>query len=248
VTSVLVQPPPTSTPTEVIELFHGQTLLFGREPGPGGHLALHHPGVSRMAGEIAAQGAHWTLSNASRSATYVVENPEGAGEHVKVRPRRAATPIPFEISRVVIPTHDGLVTFSVFAPWQPCIEESIAERPGRATAQAFPMDENAKYFLVLVALCEPRLRDESVTTIPSDRDIVSRLAGLPGCADLTTAAVSFHLDYLTHRKLRLGDSEDDARVPGPRRERIASFALRFDLVRESHLSLLPPPPPRGSRP
>lgn len=236
-TSVLVQPPYASS-GEVLELTPDQTLRFGRAPGTADQLILPHAGVSRAAGEITARGTHWTLTNLSRSTTYLVENPEGAGEHVKVRARRIAAPIPFEISRVVIPASHELVSFSVFAPWQPYLEQPSPDLPGRATAKSFPMDESAKYFLVLVALCEPRLRDESFA-LPSDQDVARRLADLPGCGDLTAGAVSFHLDYLARHKLRLRSPDGGERGRDPRREQVASLALRFDLVKEDHLSLLP---------
>jgi serine/threonine-protein kinase len=247
-TSVLIQPPSASS-GEVLELAPDQTLRFGRAPGGPDQLSHPQAGISRLAGEITSRGTHWTLTNLSRTATYLVENPEGAGEHVKVRARRIAAPIPFEISRVVIPAGHDLVSFSVFAPWQPYHEEPVAELPGSATTRAFPMDESAKYFLVLVALCEPRLRDESIA-IPSDQEVTHRLTPLPGCAELSVGAVNFHLDYLARHKLRLRppDGEGD-HGRDPRREQIVSLALRFDLVREEHLALLPPRHAgRGRRP
>jgi hypothetical protein len=245
-TSVLVQPPSGSS-GQVLELAPDQILRFGRAPGGAGQLLLPQAGISRLAGEITARGTHWTLTNLSRSATYLVENPEGAGEHVKVRARRIAAPIPFEISRVVIPAGHDLVSFLVFAPWQPFREPLTTDLPGAATVSAFPMDESAKYFLVLVALCEPRLRDESLA-IPSDQDVVHRLAPLPGCGDLTVGAVSFHLDYLARHKLRLRSVDaGEERGRDPRREQVVSLALRFDLVKEDHLALLPSRQAGGGR-
>lgn len=56
--------------------------------------------------------------------------------------------------------------------------------------------------------------------------------------------MNYHIDYLTSAKLRLdvGDepgADGNART-GAKRARLASLALRFGLVREEHLALLPP--------
>ncbi|GAA2893094.1 hypothetical protein GCM10011428_02050 [Streptomyces violaceus] len=96
-----------------------------------------------------------------------------------------------------------------------------------------------------MALCEPRLRDPSDSALPgvgTDRGAAAATGGLP---DLTRSAVNYHIDYLAFAKLRL----DLARRPlpgadggrtGAKRTRLASVALRFGLVREEHLGLLPP--------
>jgi hypothetical protein len=88
--SIIVVPPPTTEDERdlsQIRLAPGERLTFGRS-APDNDLRITHDGVSRRAGEITAQGAFWILSNLSREQTYAVENPEGAGEHVKVAPGR----------------------------------------------------------------------------------------------------------------------------------------------------------------
>src|SRR4029450_1083580 len=106
-----------------------------------------------LAGAIGAAGDHWTLTNLSRETTYVVDNPEGAGEHVKVPPGRVAAPVPFEISRGVIPARREFVAFFVFAPMHTYLDPGPAASGGDRTLAAFRLDESSKYFLVLVALC-----------------------------------------------------------------------------------------------
>jgi hypothetical protein len=115
----------------------------------------------------------------------------------------------------------------VYAP-----EDEARAADGEATATGLSLDPTAKYFLVLVALCEPRLRDASSAVVPTTRQVVDRLRPLAGCETLTERAVSFHIDYLARTKLRLREG---------RRSELVSFALRFDLVRGEHLGLLPPP-------
>ncbi|MFE9336065.1 hypothetical protein [Streptomyces sp. NPDC007063] len=78
----------------------GHTLRFGRTAPTGSGLALSHPAVACAAGEITATGAFWILTNFSSDQTYLVENPEGAGEHIRVAPGRADAPVPFEFARV----------------------------------------------------------------------------------------------------------------------------------------------------
>ncbi|MFD8022022.1 serine/threonine protein kinase, partial [Streptomyces lavendulae] len=115
---------------------------------------------------------------------------------------------------------------------------------GSPTVTAYSLDETAIYFLVLVALCEPRLRDESPVAVPTTPEIVDRLAGLPGCAQLTARAVSSHIDYLADEKTRISAPAETGPGRGPRRngkrEALVGLALRFGLVREEHLALLPP--------
>jgi hypothetical protein len=237
--------------TVLIQVVGGPTLplgpgakaRFGRgAPGIDVDVRLADPGVPRLAGEIQAASDHWLLSNFSGDKTYVVENPEGAGEHVKVPPGRLAAPIPFEISRVVLPAGLDFVRFSVFAPMHTYLDRmSVGAPTGEGTLTAFPLDESAKYFLVLVALCEPRLRDRSHVAIPTVEAVVERLRKLPSCVDLTVAAVNFHIDYLARTKLRVKqDPVDGPRRDDTKRAALVSLALRFNLVREDHLGLLPP--------
>jgi hypothetical protein len=107
--SIIVVPPPTTEGEHhrtQIRLAPGERLSFGRAPA--NDLPIRHGGVSRRAGELGAQGAFWTLSNLSVRHTYVVENPEGAGEHIKIGPGRLDAPVPFEFSRIVLPAAGDL--------------------------------------------------------------------------------------------------------------------------------------------
>lgn len=243
--TVLVQLPSDDdrrAPT-VLGLRPGATVSFGRgAPGCPVGITLAHDGVSRLAGEITATEDYWLLSNLSRTKTYVVENPEGAGEYVKVGPRRLGAPVPFEFAQVVLPVAGGFVRFKVFAPQHAYAEDTAPEHfAGERTTSAFCMDETAKYFLVLLALCEPRLRDSSTVALPTVGEIVDRLRPLESCQVLTRAAVNYHIDYLARTKLRVKDPTSDTEPTRLewKREALVSLALRFNLVREEHLALLP---------
>ncbi len=235
-------------PPTVLDLAPGTAVTFGRGgPGTPVDLTLRDPAVSRLAGRITAVEDHWLVSNLSPRSTYVIENPEGGGEFVKLAPRRLDMPVPFEFARIVIPGADRQSAFYVFAP-QHLYADAQARPDGSAdaTRMAFPLDETAKYFKVLVALCEPRLRDPSSPAIRTVPEILDRLGGDAG---LTRSAVNFHIDYLARTKLRVKAQADPE--PGKadwQRTALVSVALQFDLVREEHLALLPAAPsPASSR-
>ncbi|MFH8928891.1 FHA domain-containing protein [Streptomyces pristinaespiralis] len=239
--SIVVVPASCVTAQEQIRLAPGDTLRFGRTPAPGGgsrQLTIPHPCVSRTAGEITAAGTYWSLSNLSGTSTYVVENPEGAGEHIKIAPGRIGAPVPFEFSRVVLPAADEPVSFDVWAPRHDYAEAEGPDPDGEPTALAFALDRTKRYFLVLAALCEPRLRGAPHAPLPTVEQVVERL--LPVWPAANRAAVQWNIDYLAV-KLRLKPGPETA-DQGPRlngkKESLVSLALRFDLVREDDLPAL----------
>ncbi|MFI7602155.1 hypothetical protein [Actinoplanes sp. NPDC049681] len=228
-------------PPVVRQLAPGEAATFGRgSPQAPVDIMLPDVAVSRVAGRILAVEDHWLVSNLSARSTYVIENPEGGGEFVKVAPRRLDMPVPFEFSRVVVPGTDGHAAFYVFAPQHAYAD--VAPTPdgsADATRVSFPLDETAKYFLILVALCEPRLRNASSVVIPTAPEVLERLSGLPAAAGLTRAAVNFHVGYLAREKLRVKTPDDtDGTKADWQRSALVSVALQFDLVREEHLALL----------
>ncbi|MFD4656720.1 serine/threonine protein kinase [Kitasatospora sp. NPDC058444] len=244
--TVIVQlpcPGPEMVPGETPALLRmgpGEAAVFGRgEPGRPVPIALPDQGVSRRAGEVVAAEDYWRLSNFSASATYVVENLEGAGEHVKVAPGRIGAPVPFELSRVLLPALGEPVAFKVFAPQHAYLDGRPGGTGGERTVSPFALDPTAKYFLVLLALCEPRLRSPSAAAVPGVTEVLARLRALPACRALSRSAVNYHIDYLVETKLRLREPYEEG-ANGGKREELVALALRFDLVREEHLALLPP--------
>ncbi|WP_405016164.1 FHA domain-containing protein [Kitasatospora sp. NBC_00070] len=236
--SIIVVPGPGMEPAGQQRLAPGRTLRFGREGGAG-DLLIPHTGISRAAGEIVADGTHWLLSNFSRTATYVVENPEGAGEHLKIAPGRLGAPVPFEFSRLVLPAGSDLITLDVWAPRHDYADRDQASAAGgELTLLAFPLDRSKRYFRVLTALCEPRLRVSPHAPTPTADQIVERLR--PIWPAVNRAAVQWNIDYLAV-KLRIKPGPDSA-APGPRlagkKDSLVSLALRFDLVREEDLGTL----------
>jgi hypothetical protein len=198
---------------------------------------IGHDGVSRRAGEITAHGAFWILSNLSARHTYVVENPEGAGEHIKVGPGRLDAPVPFEFSRIVLPAAGDLLPIEVWAPRHDYLSGPDGT-DGDPTTPAFSVDHSKRYFAVLAALCEPRLRGDPHAPLPTVDQVVDRLR--PAWPAVSRTSVQWNIDYLAV-KLRLKPGPDTAET-GPRlngkKESLVSLALRFDLVREDDLGVL----------
>ncbi|MEU6954863.1 FHA domain-containing protein [Streptomyces sp. NPDC045714] len=238
--SVIVVPPACARPAGRIEIASGESLAFGRRETSGG-LTIAHDGVPRIAGEISAQRDFWLLTNRSTHQTYVVENPEGAGEHIKIAPGRVDAPVAFEFSRVVLPAAGDLLTFDVWAPRQIFASAEARELPGSATAPAFTLDRTKRYFAVLAALCEPRLRGEPHAPTPAVDQLVRRLR--PAWPTVNRSSVYWNIDYLA-LKLRVRPGPETAE-PGRRangkKDSLASLALRFDLVREDDLTVLTSP-------
>lgn len=232
--------------TVTLRLGPGERARFGRgAPDVPVEIRLADAAISRLAGEIVVTADHWQLTNHSATHSYLVENPEGAGEYLRVPPRRAGAPIPFEFARVVLPTRcDTTVSLQVFAPDHVYLDPQHTSGPtGSRTVTAYSLDETAAYFLVLVALCEPWLRDSSPVAVPTTPQVVERLRGHPVHGRLTARAVSSHIDYLAEEKLRTGapgaaGTDRSARRKG-KREAVVTVALRFGIVREEHLALLP---------
>ena len=90
----------------------------------------------------------------------------------------------------------------------------------------------------------PSARSRRRTAVP---EVVDRLRPLPSCGGLSRAAVNYHIDYLARTKLRVKDPASEAEPTRLewKREALVSLAVRFNLVREDHLALLPR---RGGRP
>jgi hypothetical protein len=238
--SIIVVPADCARTREQIRLEPGEALRFGRAEATDGsrRLTIPHHGVSRTAGDITAAGSYWSLSNLSSTSTYVVENPEGAGEHIKIAPGRIDAPVPFEFSRVVLPAAGELLGIDVWAPRHAYRSAARPGLSGATTVTAFALDRTKRYYAVLAALCEPRLRGAPHAPLPTIDQVVERLR--PTWPAANRSSVYWNVDYLAV-KLRLKQPPESA-DSGPRlngkKESLVSLALRFDLVREDDLVVL----------
>lgn len=211
--------------------------MFGR----GSHtrrvdVRLDRPGISRFAGRIEAVDGYWILTNlaSKANATYVVHNDEGRGEHFTIRPGERL-PVPFTESRIeLLDAQSTVVGFKVFV-----LRRAAAAIPvttatvGRTGGPVRPVDETTKHFLVLVALCEPRMVHGSAA-VPTIPELLRRVQRTQTGRDIRTqSAVNFHIEYLVDR---LGLRDYDGLVD--RRAGLINRALWFGIVREDHLDLL----------
>jgi hypothetical protein len=241
--TVIVQIPGRADP---IELTPGKSATFGR--GGSGHdvdIVVDGCGVSRLAGAVRASEDYWLISNYTSQFTYVIVNPQGGGEFVKVAPRRLEMPVPFEFADVTLPVGSEEPAFRVLAPGHAYADPDLTPgTEGEQTVAAFPLDQTSRYFLILVALCEPRLLDASSVVIPTVPEIIERL-GRAGYPRLTRTAVNFHIEYLARHKLRVKPADGSGGKADWQRAALVSLALRFNLVGPQHRALLATPGQRA---
>ncbi len=242
--SVIVVPPsygdPENRTADQIRISSGERLAFGRAAQDGGGLAIAHEGVPRIAGEITAHQRFWLLSNFSENQTYVVENPEGAGEHIKVAPGRLDAPVSFEFSRVVLPAAGDLLSFDVWAPDHAFRSVDRHGLAGTLTAPSFALDRTKRYFAVLAALCEPRLRGEPHAPLPCVEELVERLRPVWPWGQPLRGLLEHRLPVReaapAPRPGHGGTGQAHQRQEGV----LGLLALRFDLVHEGDLVVLAP--------
>lgn len=226
--------PGGSSIKERINLRAGDQLNFGISR----HTDEFQPGAAPLIGRFEVADRHLLVSNLSTSTTYVIENLEGGTELVKARPRQLGIVVPFELSRILIPSGVNISELTVFGPPPSLLQpEHAAEEPESAISK---LDVASMYFAVLVALCEPRLRGSSMAAVPSVQEAVERLKGIDQFRGANRSSINYHIDYLADQKLPVrqwAKYVDKGRMHS-KREALVAFALRFDLVREEHLALL----------
>ncbi len=238
--SVLVHvPAPQGTVMRApaLNLWPGEQAMFGRGSDTRRvDVRLDRPGISRLAGRIEALDEYWILTNyASKAdATYVVHNDEGRGEHFTIRPGERL-PVPFTESRIeLLDAESNVVEFKVFVLRRAAAPILITTATVGGTGDPVRrVDETTKHFMVLVALCEPRMVHGS-TAVPTIPELLRRVQRTKTGRDIRTlSAVNFHIEYLVDRLgLRGYDGLDD------RRAGLINRALWFGIVREEHLGLL----------
>jgi len=181
----------------------------------------------------------WSVSNYTSHVTFAVENLEGGAELIKIAPRRKDVIVPFEMSRLLIPSGSRLVEIKIFgqSPTFLAPEEPV----GEMATPSLLLDPKSKYFQVLVALCEPRLRGSTMAPVPSVQEVVNRLREGQSFRNATRSSINYHIDYLHLHKLPHATAGliSATRRLHSKREALVYFALRHDLVREEHLALLP---------
>jgi hypothetical protein len=220
----------------------GTEFTFG---GDASLVDLPLPGTPGLLGRVSAGDGHWSVSNYSGDTPLVVEDTQDGQGYATVQPGAEAVPVPFAHARVVTLSCAGVVGFTVDSDLY-----DLPAAPQRARGSLPLLDTTAKYFAVLVALCEPALRYGSAALIPTSKEIAHALRHVPACGDITVEAVQYHVHYLLNVKLRAHVDHHCALRGAPRPERrdqyrravLVDLALRFCLVRPAHLRLLAPDP------
>ncbi|TDC42858.1 serine/threonine protein kinase [Micromonospora sp. KC213] len=234
------QPRRESRPRHTVRLRPGHGVEFGFRRQSRA-IALAGPDVQLVpvAGRITAAANHWSVTNFSAEYSYLVENLDDGGEYVRVHPGRDCAPIPFERSSLVLPGNCGPQSITVLVFGASRVDPTRMMPPVRFRCGG--LDIRRKYFLVLVALCEPRLLSGWHAGVPSVPEVMERLRPLVGWGSVSRNAINYHIDYLAGEKLHnyLGANVSPNRVRW-KREALVSVALRHGLVRPEHLSLLPP--------
>jgi serine/threonine-protein kinase len=231
-------------------LGRGEVVRFGGDPALVDFLVTA-PQLPGVLGTLTTRSDHWSITNHTEAVTMVVENLRGQG-FATVPPSTDNVPMPFSDARVLILARSELVGFTVHTG----LYADAARNAGGRVDGATVLDEDTKYFLVLVALCEPALRFGTMVSVPTSREIATTLRRLDQCQDMSPQAVQYHLHYVLNHKLRdhvhhfsrlRGRS-----VTGARHQRgiLAELSMRFNLVSREHLRLLEPatvtrPPPAG---
>jgi hypothetical protein len=221
---------------------HGR-LSFGRAAD----LVLEDdPYLHRTVGEFVAVDGHWWLHNTGNRTTLTVR--DRAGSHlVVVGPGGAAALLPGEQS----------VTFSS-GPHRYEIEvvlerpEPFVDEPGDLSGElADPLAErtlewgkvplNDDQRLLLVALCEPLLRDPAAVDV-----VLATNRAAAATLGWTLTKLNRKLDHLCLKLARAGVGGlhgDVAVLAADRRRRLVEHAVEVGLVTAEDLSLLAPPDP-----
>ncbi|WP_248580881.1 hypothetical protein [Nocardioides sp. InS609-2] len=225
---------PTRRRTDLCE---GESADFGRDRFSGAFKL----GAQPLFGSFEVDDDRLMISNYTTSTTFVIENLEGGSELVKARPRHLRMSVPFEMSRIIIPAGMDVFEFTAFGPEPQMLDAEHAIDYGNVPLAR--LDTASKYFAVLVALCEPRLRGNSMAAVPSVQELVARLRGTDLFTLPSRSSINYHIDYLVEQKVPVtqwAKYGDDGRRHS-KREALVAFAMRFDLVSEEHLDLLPRP-------
>lgn len=222
-----------------IDLEQGEHVRFGISQATG----AFGPHVLPHIGAFEVTDRRFAMSNFTTGITFVLENLEGGTELVKVRPRQLEVVSPFELSRVWIPYATGMFELTLFCP-----PPRLLEPDGACDGLEPPMvglDRGSMYFAVLVALCEPRLRGSSMAAVPSVQEVVARLQPSDRFSKANRSSINYHIDYLVDQKLPVSQwvKYDHSGRKHSKRAALVAFALRFDLVTEEHLAILPRPSP-----
>lgn len=211
----------------------GETFEFGRNPGPG-QIGADDPTISRVHGLVRNYGDHWEATSTGSYVGLVIHDAD-SDDAIEIRAGAGPYTVPYRSAVIVIPARQHYV-MTVDSPHEPGYSFRPGDPPedfdksGPSVTNDDCFDSKGvplPWFLTLVALCEPELRNgRSPAPIPTVEDLQCRLER---SADEVRAA-------LREAWSRLGFVRQDSVTLTA----LAKTARHESIVRTPHLDLLPP--------
>lgn len=191
-----------------VALRPGEAVTFGRDdpddPDNAAHLGLSaNPRLHLLAGRIEVDDTGWVLTNLGRWLHLRVVEIDGPNR-LDLHPGRAVR-VPYPRCLVEAATGDETVAIEVDCPRLAAAGSGTGAGDGEvplsgATVGGLGLDRGAGYFLALVALCAPRLRDPQSDEVATVGQIVQMLNARPGATERVTAkAIERRLAHVRHK-------------------------------------------------
>ncbi|MGH3877971.1 MAG: hypothetical protein ACRDSK_13155 [Actinophytocola sp.] len=164
-----------------------------------------------FAGQILAGTHQWYLRNQSADQPLVVADVDARTNPTTVLPGELQS---FDLDMATAGPLHGADGVSVMVFFSPGTAKKVGAVCPAITPSAHPdLDPNARYSMVLTALCESVLLDKPTKPAPTSSDIAARLA-------LSPRAVDSHIDYLIEK---LGIAAPMHRPVGWKRDALIAF-------------------------
>jgi hypothetical protein len=184
----------------------GEIATIGRsveESGPtdAPHVGLsENPRLHTHAATVTVDAGGWVLANAGRWLNVRVVEADGPNR-LDVGPGRSLR-VPYPVCELEIALGDEVPRLKASCPLPDGVTDGPPPAGSGSTVSGLGLDPGTGYFLALVALCEPRLRDPQCAEVASVGQIVARLNHLsPPAERVTPKAVERRL---AHVRAKLG--------------------------------------------
>lgn len=213
------------------ELLPGEELTFGRS----GDLVIdENPYLHRVLGKFSFKSDYWWLMNVGSKTPIELLDATSQTSALLTSGRQ----LPITTLRSLVRFQAGPSSYEIQVISEEASELVAPAKgpPGAITARFGVIDLTAEQRIMLAALCEPRLRNQS-KPIPGNKDVAVRLGW-------TLSRFNRQLDRLCQRLERAGVRGlrgSGASLATDRRYRLVEHALRVGLVGPADLRLLPEP-------
>ncbi len=187
-------------------LRRGDIATVGRQVEGGGPTDAPHVGLSANprlhahTATVTVDDSGWVLTNAGRWLHIRVVEADGPNR-LEVGPGRSLR-VPYPVCELEIALGDEVARLRASCPLPDAVADGPPPAGSGSTVSGLGLDPGTGYFLALVALCEPRLRDPQSAEVATVGQIVARLNRLPPPAErVTPKAVERRL---AHVRAKLG--------------------------------------------